>query len=96
VFRSVPQSRSSMAHGRFFEQGGVPSGDSALWQSGQVGGSSARLKSGGVSTSVRVDSREAPGQVPSFRQAQAGGRFGQGMETIGRATDSIQPKGLQS
>jgi porphyrinogen peroxidase len=27
--------------------------------------------------------REAPGQVPSFRQAQAGGRSGQGMERIG-------------
>jgi hypothetical protein len=27
---------SSMAHGRFFEQGGALSGDSGLWQWGQV------------------------------------------------------------
>ena len=43
----------------------------------------ARLKSGGVSTSVRGDYWEARGQVPSFRRAQAGGRSGHDMEKIG-------------
>jgi len=56
---------------------------SALWQSDQLGGSSPRLKSGGVSTPVRSDSWEARGQVLSFRQARAGGRFGHGIERIG-------------
>jgi hypothetical protein len=83
-----------MAHGRLFEQGGAPSGDSALWQSDQlicllpvsaysVGWVERTI---GERRRVYLGARGLSGglgQVPSFRQAQAGGRFGRDMERIG-------------